>query len=154
MEKLRLYLLLSLLIFTSACQKRTLYREFKEFKNYVWNKPDKISFEIPIKKQGQLANVIFTVRHVGQYPFDNLTIEVNLTTPKGETITLEKEINLKDDKGEFKGDVAGNLYDVEEILWKEIELKDAGTYTITVENIMQRDRIPGLVDIGIKVTLP
>lgn len=147
-------MLLSLLILTGACQKRTLYREFKEFKNYVWNKPDKISFEIPIKNQGQIANVILTVRHVGQYPFNNLPVKVNLITPKGETTTLEKDINLKDEKGEFKGDVAGNLYDVEELLWKEIEFKEAGTYTIILNNSMQRDRIPGLVDVGIKVTLP
>jgi gliding motility-associated lipoprotein GldH len=154
MANYKIYLLGLILLITGACQRRTVYRDFKEFKNYTWNKTDEFSFNIPIKQDKLTANISLAIRHVGEYPFDDLPLAAILTTPGGEVITVEKVINLKNENGEFKGDVAGNLYDVDEILWKEYNFDSPGTYIIKLRNIMPRERIPGLVDIGIIVELP
>ncbi|MDY0344461.1 MAG: gliding motility lipoprotein GldH [Lentimicrobium sp.] len=134
-----------------GCQRNKVYEHYNKFENYTWSRFDKVRFDIPIEQAGTEADIIFMVRHITQYPYDNLPVSIILLTPSGEERILEKEIKIKDEKGDFIGDGAGDLWDVQETLWPKFYFTEAGTYTIEFENIIPRPGIPGLMDIGIKV---
>ena len=138
-------------LFLIGCQQGKVYDHYHKFDNYQWSRFDKITFNIPIEEAGTEADIIFMIRHITQYPYDNLPVNIILLTPSGEERILEKEIKIKDEKGDFIGDGAGDLWDVEETLWPKFYFTEAGTYTIEFENIIPRPGIPGLMDIGIKV---
>lgn len=134
-----------------SCQPNKVYERYNKFNNYTWSRFDKVRFDIPIEQAGMEADIIFMVRHITQYPYDNLPVNFILTTPSGEERIMEKEIRIKDENGDFTGSGAGDLWDVEEKLWPGFYFTEPGKYTIEVENIFPRTGIPGLMDIGIRV---
>ena len=146
-----LYFLALLLLMTTSCQKKKVYQERHKFENYTWQRFDKITFNIPIEKNGTTGDIVLTIRHITQYPYPNLPMYIILNTPSGEERILEKDIRLLDLDGNFKGEVAGDLWDVEETLWPGFNFTEAGSYTIELENLIPKMGIPGLVDVGIYV---
>lgn len=147
MKKVLLLILAASLL--SSCQKGVVYKEFHKFDNYTWGRFDKVSFEIPVEEEKISADIVFTIRHITQYPYDNLPVNVILTTPSGEERIMEKDIALKDGENKFKGSVAGDLWDYEEVLWNDFSFTEKGTYTLEFENLIPKMGIPGLVDVGV-----
>ncbi len=145
----RIFLSAILLTLAFSCQKGIIYKEYHKFDNYTWKRFDKVSFSIAVEHPGTTADIVLTIRHITQYPYDNLPVNIILTTPSGEERIIEKDIRLKDENGEFKGDVAGDLWDVEEILWKDFYFTEVGTYKMELENLVPKMGIPGLADIGV-----
>lgn len=147
----RVFIFLLPLMLFAACRPGRIYQEYYKFDNYTWDRFDKVTFDIPIKEGGLEGDIVFTIRHITQYPYDNLPVNIILTTASGEERIIEKEISLKDDKGNFIGSVAGDLWDVEEVLWPGFYFTEAGTYSIEFENLIPKVGTPGLVDIGVYV---
>ncbi len=144
------YLMLACtLVLLFSCQRGVIYKEFHKFDNYTWARFDKVTFSIPVENAGTTADIVFTIRHITQYPYKNLPVNIILTTPSGEERIIKKDIRLKDENEEFKGKVAGDLWDVEEVLWPAFYFTEAGTYTLEFENLIPKMGIPGLADIGI-----
>lgn len=146
-----LFPLALLLLLTTSCKQNKIYQERHTFNNYTWHRFDKVTFNIPVEQAGTTADIVLTIRHITQYPYPNLPIYIILNTPSGEERILDKDIRLKDYDGNFKGSVAGDLWDVEEILWPGFYFTEAGTYTIELENLIPKMGIPGLVDVGVYV---
>ncbi|MDY0103203.1 MAG: hypothetical protein RBS07_09690 [Lentimicrobium sp.] len=151
MKKIILPCIIIVLLILTACQKGNIYNEHYKFENYIWQRFDKITFDIPITKAGTKGDIVFTIRHITQYPYPNLPVYIILNTPSGEERILEKDIRLVDDSKAFVGVVAGDLWDVEEMLWPGFSFTEAGTYSIEIENLIPKMGIPGLVDVGIYV---
>lgn len=147
----RTILILISLLTLSSCQKGLVYKEYHKFDNYTWGRFDKVRFEIPVKDAGLTADIVFTIRHITQYPYDNLPVNIILTTPSGEERIMEKDILLKGANGEFKGSVAGDLWDFEETIWPQFYFTEKGKYVVEFENLIPKTGIPGMVDIGVKV---
>ena len=147
----RILLSLFALFMLASCQKGVVYKEFHKFDNYTWKRFDKITFTIPVEQKELNADIVFTVRYITQYPYRNLPVNIILTTPSGEDRIIEKDILLKDEKGEFKGSVAGDLWDYEEVLWPDFQFTEPGNYTLEFENLIPKMGIPGLADIGVYV---
>ncbi len=137
------------LILAFSCQKGIIYKEYHKFDNYTWKRFEKVKFSIAVEEARTTADIVLTIRHITQYPYDNLPVNIILTTPSGEERIVEKDIQLKDENDAFKGDVAGDLWDVEEILWPKFYFTEAGTYELELENLIPKMGIPGLVDIGV-----
>lgn len=147
----RTILLLISLITLVSCQKSVVYKEYHKFDNYTWGRFEKVRFEIPIEEAGITADIVLSVRHITQYPYDNLPVNIILTTPSGEERIMQKDFMLKDAEGEFKGSVAGDLWDFEETLWPRFLFTEKGMYILEFENLIPKMGIPGLDDMGVKV---
>jgi len=147
----RTFLIIISLLTLASCQKGLVYKDFHKFDNYTWSRFDKVRFEIPIEEAGITADIIFTIRHITQYPYDNLPVNIILTTPSGEERIIEKDILLYDADGEFKGSVAGDLWDFEETIWPQFYFTEKGKYIVEFENLIPKTGIPGLADIGVKL---
>lgn len=150
---MRTLLIISALAITcglTSCQKN-IYREFHEFENYTWNRFDKVTFNISLDKADLSGDIILSIRYLEQFPYDEIPMQVNLRTPSGEERIIERTIKVKDDKGNFKGSVAGSFWDLEETLWKSFYFNQEGIYIIEIENINPHVGIPGIVDLGLIV---
>jgi len=145
------FFLFILFVLTSSCQRGKIYQERYKFDNYTWQRFDKVKFEIPVEEEGITGDIVFTVRHITQYPYPNLPVYIILNTPSGEERIIEKDIKLKDSEGKFKGSGAGDLWDFEEVLWPSFYFTEKGTYTIEIENLIPKMGIAGLMDIGVYV---
>jgi len=134
-----------------SCQKKTVYREFHQFDNYTWGRFEKVTFTFPVEAEGITADISLSIRYLEQYPYDDLPMNIILTTPTGEERIIEKTMVLKDKDGKFKGSVAGSYWDQKEVLWKGFYFNKTGIYTVELENLNPRPGIPALVDIGLLV---
>ena len=45
-----------------SCQGSTVFREFRKFENYTWERFDKITFNIPIEEEGIIADINLSIR--------------------------------------------------------------------------------------------
>lgn len=151
MRRLFLYSLMIFSLTLVSCQKRNVYCEFHKFNNYTWGRFDKVTFTIPIDQADFNADIILSVRHLGEYPYKELPVNIVMTTPSGEERIMEKTIKIRDENNEFIGSVAGNLYDIDEILWNDFNFNRQGTYTIEFENLIPKIGIPAIDDIGLTV---
>ena len=147
----RFLILLAALLMLLSCRPGRIYQEFHKFENYTWKRFDKVKFDVAIKEAGITGDIVFTIRHITQYPYPNLPVNVILTTPSGEERILELDIRLKDYNDKFIGSVAGDLWDVEEVLWPSFYFTEAGVYRVEFENLIPKMGIPGLVDVGLYV---
>ncbi len=134
-----------------SCQGSTVFREFRKFENYTWERFDKITFNIPIEEEGIIADINLSIRYLEQYPYVDLPMNIILSTPSGEERIIEKTVIMKDADGTFKGKVAGSYWDLEELLWDNFIFNKTGNYTVEIENLNPRPGIPALVDIGLIV---
>lgn len=134
-----------------SCQGSTVFREFRKFENYTWERFDKITFNIPIEEEGIIADINLSIRYLEQYPYVDLPMNIILSTPTGEERIIEKTMIIKDVDGNFKGKVAGSYWDLEELLWGNFIFNKTGNYTVEIENLNPRPGIPALVDIGLIV---
>ncbi|MBW6491313.1 MAG: gliding motility lipoprotein GldH [Lentimicrobium sp.] len=150
MKNLLYFLILSILLL-SSCRPGRIYQEYHKFDNYTWNRFDKIKFEIPIEEAGTSGDIVMTIRHITQYPYSNLPVNIILNTPGGEERILEKDIRIRDYDGKFRGSGAGDLWDLEEILWPSFYFNETGIYSIELENLIPKVGLAGLIDIGIYV---
>lgn len=151
MRRLFLYSLMIFSLTLVSCQKRNVYREFHKFNNYTWGRFDKVTFTIPIDQADFNGDIILSVRHLGEYPYKELPVNIIMTTPSGEERIMEKTIKIRDENNEFIGKVAGNLYDIDETLWNDFNFNRQGTYTIEFENLIPKIGIPAIDDIGLTV---
>jgi gliding motility-associated lipoprotein GldH len=143
-----LFLAISLLQL-SSCQKAE-FREFHKFENYTWGRFNPVTFNVPVEKEMNV-DIIVTFRHLDQFPYDEIPMYIVMTTPYGEERILDRTLSVKDENGKFKGSVAGNQWDIEEILWKNFYFNQKGTYKIVIENINPRMGMVGLIDLGLIV---
>ncbi len=142
---------LLLLVSLFACKPGRIYESYHKFDKYTWNRFDKVRFNIPVEEGGITGDIVFTVRHITQYPYPNLPVNVILYTPSGEERIKELDIILKDSTGKFTGSVAGDLWDEEVVLWPQFYFTEAGEYILEFENLIPKMGIPGLVDVGVYV---
>lgn len=136
-------------LFAFGCQKGAVFSQYHKFNDDTWDRFDKVRFNIPNEDSDLNADIVFTLRHSARYPYDHLPLSIILTTPSGEERILEKDLKLKDEKGNFKGSADGDLWNYEEVLWPAFSFRDTGTYRVEFENLIPRMEIPGLVDIGL-----
>jgi gliding motility-associated lipoprotein GldH len=146
-----LFIVIITVIGLSGCSKRNIYREFHKFDNYTWNRFDKVVYNMDIKTGDVNAEIILSVRYLEQFPYEEIPIQAILNTPSGEERIIEHTIKIKDEKGNFKGEVAGSYWDLDEVLWKSFYFNQAGKYSIEIENINPYMGIPGIVDLGLTV---
>jgi len=65
--------------------------------------------------------------------------------------TKDYNIFLRNTDGSFKGDGAGDLWDITYPVFTDITLPDAGIYKFEVQNVMPIMELPDIMDVGLIV---
>ena len=108
-------------------------------------------FEVAVKDVKSEYNIYLTLRHITQYPYDNLKINLTVYAPSGEERTTLHTFPIKDKEGKFLGDGAGDLWDVKLLVKGKYMFNQEGNYKFQIDNLMDYYDIVGLVDLGLIV---
>jgi gliding motility-associated lipoprotein GldH len=149
MKKVLLILIISTL--SISCSKNKVYEKRFEFEKYTWNRFLPVYFEFPIHDNTYNYNIYLTSRHITQYPYDNLKVNLTIYSPSGDERTSMHVFQVKDKDGKFLGDGMGDLWDLKLLVKQNISFKDAGNYKIQIDNLMDYYDIVGLMNIGVIV---
>lgn len=151
-HKLKALTVLGLLcVFFSACNKNVVYSKYEKLPEEGWATNHKLSYEVDVTDMNSLNNVFITVRHADSYPYSNLFVFLTTTYPNGQTTLDTCELILANQKGEWVGDGAGDLWDNKIPLKKNVRFPQAGKYKFTFEQGMRSNPLPLILDFGMVI---
>lgn len=134
-------------IFLLSCN--TVFKKHEKIDQSIWKPGITKTFEFTIDKPGKEYRLFISVRHAGIYPFKDLPVIIKLAGPNGIINERKIDFELADEKG-FKGDPAGDIWDID-ILYKKGKIfPTKGKYKVEVSN-RAKTPLPGVMEIGIKV---
>jgi len=143
---------LILLLFIStifiSCGQKTIHKEYKRFDNITWDRFNMLEFELEVE-EGQLIDFDLLLRHHTLYPFDHLDVNITFYTPSGSTMSRDYHFMLKDKSGKWLADGAGDYWDINLNIRKEMKINKTGICKIVIENKMTKIKTPGVIEVGI-----
>ena len=140
-------LIFGLLLSLFSCSDT--YRDFQSVKDMKWYKSDSKIFEVNIREEGYY-DLFFAMRYSTGYPFKQIKIKITQKSPGGEEFNKEAEIKTANDKGEYIGEVTGQLWDLEQPVSENTFLKK-GKYIFGISHIMNNDPVILVIDVGLKI---
>lgn len=140
-----------LVVLLSACGKNVVYSKYHTFANNEWFAKDKAVFEVDVTDTQNLHNILLKVRHADSYPFSNLFLFVTTRYPDGKVLKDTMEIILATSKGEWQGSGAGDIFDLEVPVKKNVRLALPGKYEFAFEQGMRVDPLPMIMDFGFEI---
>jgi gliding motility-associated lipoprotein GldH len=124
-----------------------VYRDFQDVKNLKWYRTDIKTFEFDIKEDGNY-DLFFHMRHSTGYPFTTIKTKISMTLPDKTIYEKEAEFPVADESGRYIGEVAGDLWDIENAFSENYFMKK-GKYKINIAHAMENDPVILVVDIGL-----
>jgi gliding motility-associated lipoprotein GldH len=145
--------LLGLLTLLTACDPNRVFEQNTDFTNYSWDVQQKPSFTFQIQDTTARYNVYFNVRNASAYGYYNLYLKHTLMGPAGPVGKPRlHELILMDPKtGEPRGSGTGDIFDHQMLALPNMKFAQAGSYTLTMEQYMRQDQLPGLMAMGVRV---
>lgn len=118
--------------------------------NNSWNKDSKVQFQFEVKDTTANYDLFLLSRNNDEFPYSNLYLFTELTTPNGEKFTDTLQYYLAYQDGEWVG--SGNRLKELYLLYREkISLKDTGQYKLSVWHGMREDQLIGIEDLSLIV---
>lgn len=141
----------SIIIVMSSCNQNTVFSKYITIPEEGWDKSNKLEFEVDIKDNTTLNSVFLTVRHADAYPFSNLYLFLKTKYPDGKYSVDTLECILANEKGEWIGDGAGDIFDNKIPIKKNMIFPQVGKYTFTFEQGMRNNPLPLIMDFGMVI---
>lgn len=137
----------------TACDPDRVFEENTDFPNSSWDVQKKPAFTFAISDTAARYDVYFNVRYASMYSYYNLYLQASLSGPAGLVAPprLHQMLLLDPKTGEPKGKGTGDIYDLQALALPNQRFSKPGNYTITLEQYMRQDQLPGLMAVGVRV---
>jgi len=148
MKKQLLYIILiSLLIFTS-CKPKHFYNEFKTVDVKKWKSTDTLTYTVDIEDAKPEYNVSISIRYQKDYEFSNIWLSV-IDTYDNENKTVRVEVPLFKKDGKPYGKKSGSFCTQTIPYQYRTRFPKAGKYKLSIVQLMRKDPIGGISDVGV-----
>jgi gliding motility-associated lipoprotein GldH len=139
------------LLLIAGCQSNNVYQDVKDIPGEGWSKNNILSYKFNISDTLQPYHVLLNIRNTTKYPYRNLYLFIETTSPQGHSVRDTFECTLADERGRWYGKGWGDVYE-NEIPYKQyIRFPDSGTYTIDIQQAMRTNSLKHITDIGVIV---
>jgi gliding motility-associated lipoprotein GldH len=135
----------------SACDKSRIFEENVPIPDTGWDSSNVIRFNVDIQDPSTPANFYINVRNSDGYPYSNLFLFVKTKFPNGKQSNDTLECQLADENGKWIGKGIGDIYDNQIPFKRNVRFPLAGTYTFEIAQGMRSDKIPLIMDIGLRI---
>ena len=145
------YLILLLLLAFNSCTHNKIFEKYVKLENNRWKRDKIIKFEVPVEDTLSLYDVTIAIRHSTYYAYTNIRVSMAITYPSGDMRAKEYNISIRNTDGSFKGDGAGDLWDITYPALQGASFPFKGTYVFEVQNVMPLMETPDILDVGLIV---
>ncbi len=134
-----------------ACQQKTVYNHYEHTPLSGWERNDTLTYAVgPIREDGQYREEI-GLRISGDYPFMGLNLVVEQRViPSGDTRRDTLSCTVIDNQGNAKGRGISHYQYLFHLTTLSLH-KDDHLY-IAIRHDMKREILPGISDIGVKLS--
>jgi len=147
------FLILFLVILTLlfACQKKSVFSDYRALKGSKWHQDSVLRFDMTVPDSTKIYNLFLNVRNEGRYPYSNLWLFVKIIPPKGQVINDTIELSLATPEGKWLGYGLGDLYDMKYPYKQTTFFPNSGYYRFEVRHGMRTEDgiLKGIHDFGI-----
>lgn len=134
----------------ASCQSRIVYSEFRELSSSGWHEDSVLHYVADITDSLAAYDILFTVRHNAQYPYQNLWLFVGEEMADGTMRYDTVECYLADDRGRWLG--AGmRTYELPMLYESQHRFVRSGKHTFTLQQGMREESLRGITDIGLQI---
>jgi gliding motility-associated lipoprotein GldH len=109
------------------------------------------SFSVPVDDTINSHDVIFSIRTGSAYPFRNIYLFVQTTSPDGKFITDTLEYYLADEKGNWFGKGFGDIHELDLPYKSNVYFPVKGTYQFNIRHGMRIEDLNGVYDFGLRI---
>lgn len=145
----------------SCNDNNTVYEDIHVFEEAAWHKDSVQAFTFKIEDTSSAYNFIYLFRNTLDYPYYNLFVKYQLKDSTGNVQAEDMQevylFNHKSGKpgGEerfFTGKSLGNIYDHAYPGLMKVHFRQAGTYTLSLEQYMRKPNpLPEILSVGLRV---
>jgi gliding motility-associated lipoprotein GldH len=140
-----------LAITLSACDKKRVFEENKEIKDYTWDVKDTKVFEVIVTDTITPNNFFINVRNSDGYPYSNLYLFIKTIFPNGRFAHDTLECILANDEGRWLGKGLGDIWDNQIPFKKAKRFPLKGKYIFQLEQGMRLQKLPMIMDVGMRI---
>ena len=146
-----LLLIAPLLFLITACTSKEIFSEFHSFSDATWSRSEKVNFEVSVLDSTQQYDVFLEIRNNNDYPFRNLWLFVDITTPDGKQRRDTINAELADVYGKWYGKGV-SLYTYSFPYELKIQYPNTGAFIYSITQGMREESLNGISDIGLTVS--
>lgn len=128
----------------AACGSRYEFQAEHTFPGAVWAWQDTLDFKFNIADTAARYDLILAFTHQADFANQNLYVRLKTHFPDGHHTTDVQSFDLFDTQGASLGDCSGKACTVTLDLQKSVHFRQPGDYTLTLEQWMRRDSVPGI----------
>lgn len=134
-----------------GCQRQVAYHAFHHVYEPGWDKTDTLHYDVkPLEADGNYR-LDTELRTDKNYPFQQLMVEVEQTVyPSKETFHNVISCELISEKGVISGD--GISYFQYQFHVRDLSLHQGDSIHISLTHNMKREIMPGITDVGVRLS--
>lgn len=149
MKKIALTLLIGLSLMSCNSNNR-IYSENKELSTQMeWLKKDVRTFDVSIENTEDVYDLSLSFRYTEGFPYDVMKVNVIETSPSGKETTKEYDLKVREENGEYIGEVALDIWDSEHLIEANKKYAEKGKYSYKIEHAMPKDPVQMVMEIGV-----
>jgi gliding motility-associated lipoprotein GldH len=146
-----LLIIISVLILFCSCSRNTMYTDNISFPSEVWTLDNVAEFNSEITDTASISNIYFTIRTGTAYPFRNIWLFINTTSPEGRSLTDTLQYFLADEKGSWYGKGFGDIHELSLPFKTGIYFPEKGIYSFRIRHGMRIENLKGVYDFGLRI---
>jgi len=139
------------LILLLSCDPSRVYEKNIKVPDGIWDKENKLNFEVFIDDTVSAHNLYVNVRNTSLYPFSNLYLFIETTAPSGHTIRDTVEVILANERGKWLGSGLGDIWDLQQAYKENVRFAQRGIYSFQYQQAMRMDKLPFILDSGLRI---
>jgi len=153
MKKTNTLFLLSIfsLLFFLACEEDFYFESNKTITSDQWTYQDSLDFTFSIADTSTIYNLYLDINHSTAYPYQNIYLKVATRFPSGKRIKEQLPIDFADKTGKWYGNCDEEWCKLRVNLQQGAFFNAIGEHTITLEQFMRVDPLPGVRELSIKL---
>lgn len=142
---------LLLMLFFGHCHSNRVANLFQKIPNSGWDYDKPLNFEVNITDTTVSYATKINLRYNSAYLFPYLGLVAVITAPDGQVEKREVTFYLQDEKGKFKGDVAGDIWDYCCFTLIEPQRFQQGKYRFSIYQITAMPNIKDVMGLGLEL---
>lgn len=144
-----IFIYLSILLACVSCNH--VYKEYdkESFSTYSWDDGQELSFTPSIEDINKTYVLSLGLRHHFALNMRSFTVNMKIIAPSGKESSKDYTLSIKDSSNKNIGSCAGDMCDLETIVFDDLKFEEAGEYKVLISHNERGYRIPGVLEVGV-----
>jgi gliding motility-associated lipoprotein GldH len=134
-----------------GCKEDFYFESNKVITSDQWSYQDSLDFTFSIADTSMVYNLYLDVNHSMEYPFQNIYLQVATQFPSGKRLKERLPIDFADKTGIWYGNCDSEWCNLRVNLQQGAFFNAIGDHTITLEQFMRVNPLPGIRRLSIKL---